>query len=72
MNDRGAAVMGFDQDKTAHHLYLYEEGGAIDIGIKDPSDTKDRDAIRSHLAHIAVMFGLRDFDAPMLVHDSRT
>jgi len=34
MNDRGAAVMGFDQDKTAHHFYLYEEGGAIDIGIR--------------------------------------
>ena len=71
MNDRGAMVMGFDQDKTAHHFYLYEDGGAIDIGVKDPADTKDRDAIRSHLPHIAMMFGQGDFDAPMLVHDSK-
>lgn len=71
MNDRGAMVMGFDQDKTAHHFYLYEDGGAIDIAVKDASDTKDRDAIRSHLPHIAMMFSMGDFDAPMLVHDSK-
>jgi hypothetical protein len=28
-------VMGFDLDKTAHHFYLYEDGGAIDIAVKD-------------------------------------
>lgn len=71
MSDRGAMVMGFDQDRTAHHFYLYEDGGAIDISVKDPSDTKNRDAIRSHLPHIAMMFGAGDFDAPMLVHDTR-
>jgi hypothetical protein len=71
MNDRGAMVMGFDQDKTAHHFFLYEDGGAIDIAVKDASDTKDRDAIRSHLPHIAMMFGQGDFDAPMLVHDAK-
>jgi len=71
MNDRGAMVMGFDQDKTAHHFYLYEDGGAIDIAVKDPADTKNRDAIRAHLPHIAMMFGTGDFDAPMLVHDSK-
>jgi len=71
MNDRGAMVMGFDQDKTTHHFYLYEDGGAIDIAVKDASDTQDRDAIRSHLPHIATMFGMGDFDAPMLVHDSK-
>jgi hypothetical protein len=64
-------VMGFDQTKTAHHFYLYEDGGAIDIAVKDASDTKDLDAIRSHLPHIATMFGAGDFDAPMLVHDSK-
>jgi len=71
MNDRGAMVMSFDQDKTAHHFYLYEDGGAIDIAVKDASDAKDRDAIRSPLPHIATMFGMGDFDAPMLVHDSK-
>ena len=42
MNDRGATVMGFDQNKTTHHFYLYDDGGAIDISVKDASDTKNR------------------------------
>ena len=70
MNDRGAMVMGFDQTKTAHHFYLYDDGGAIQIAVNDPADTRNRDAIRSHLPHIAEMFGMGDFDAPMLVHDT--
>jgi hypothetical protein len=71
MNDRGAMVMGFDQNQTTHHFYLYKDGGAIDLAVKDAADTRDRDAIRSHLPHIATMFGEGDFDVPMLVHDSR-
>jgi hypothetical protein len=66
-----AMVMGFDQDRTAHHFHLYEDGGAIDIAVKDTGDIKNRDAIRSHLPHIAMMFGQGNFDAPMLVHDSK-
>jgi len=68
---RGAMVMGFDQDKTTHHFLLYEDGGAIDISVKDTTDVKNRDAIRAHLPHIAAMFGTGDFNAPMMVHDSR-
>jgi hypothetical protein len=68
---RAAMAMGFDQEKTAHHFVLYADGGAIEIAVKDASDTKDRDAIRSHLPHIAMMFGDGDFDVPMLVHDTK-
>jgi hypothetical protein len=57
MNQRGAHVMGFDQDKTAHHFLLFEDGGAIDVVVKDAADTQNRDAIRAHLPHIAQMFG---------------
>jgi hypothetical protein len=71
MNQRGAMVMGFDQQKTTHHFYLYEDGGAIDISVNDAADTANRDAIRSHLPHIAMLFGQGNFDAPMLVHDSK-
>ena len=71
MNDRGAMAMGFDQEKTAHHFLLFTDGGAIDIAVKDAKDVKDRDAIRSHLPHIAMMFGSGDFDVPMLVHDTK-
>ena len=68
--DHAAMVMGFDQKRTAHHFLLFSDGGAIDVSVNDPDDTKNRDAIRSHLPHIAMMFGAGNFDAPMLVHDS--
>ncbi|HYN07070.1 MAG TPA: hypothetical protein VES67_06745 [Vicinamibacterales bacterium] len=68
---RGATVMGFDQHKTAHHFYLHDDGGAIDIAVKNASDTADRDDIRAHLPHIAQMFGAGNFEASMLIHDSK-
>jgi len=72
LNATGKQVMGFDQDKTTHHFYLYEDGGAIDVSVKDKADTANRDAIRSHLPHIAMMFSQGQFDAPMMVHDTAT
>jgi hypothetical protein len=69
--DRGAHVMGFDQDKTSHHFRLHEDGGAVDITVKDSADAANRDAIRSHLPHIAQMFGDGNFDAPMLIHQTQ-
>ncbi len=71
MHARGAAVMGFDQNKTAHHFLLFDDGGAIDIAVKDAGDAANREAIRSHLPHIAMMFGGGNFDAPMLVHGEK-
>jgi len=69
-HESGASVMGFDQNRTTHHFFLYADGGAIDVSVNDPADASNRDAIRSHLPHIAMMFGQGRFDAPMLVHDS--
>lgn len=68
MNHRGAMVMGFDQDKTTHHFFLYEDGGAIDVSVKDAADRTNLDAIRAHLPHLVVMFGEGNFEAPMMVH----
>ncbi len=68
MNHRGAQVMGFDQDKTTHHFLLFEDGGAVDVSVKDAADKANLDAIRGHLPHIAMKFGQGDFEAPMLVH----
>ena len=70
MDKRGAAVMGFDQHHTTHQFSLFTDGGAIEVRVKDPADAANRDAIRSHLPHIARMFGDGNFEAPMLVHDS--
>ena len=58
-------VMGFDQSRTAHHFSLFQNGGAIEVVVKDRADTTNRDAIRSHLPHITGMFASGDFDAPM-------
>lgn len=65
---RGAHVMGFDQEKTVHSFRLHVDGGAIDIAVRDAADAANRDAIRSHLPHIAEMFGDGNFSAPMLIH----
>ena len=65
---RGARVMGFDQTRTIHHFRLYQDGGTIDVAAKDPADAGNRDAIRRHLPHIAMLFADGRFDAPMLVH----
>ena len=70
-DQRGALVMGFDQSRTTHHFWLFTDGGAIDVSVNDPADTQNRAAIRSHLPHIAMMSGEGNFDAPMLVHDSK-
>ena len=68
MDHCGAAVMGFDLEKTAHHFYLYADGGAIEVSVRDSADAKNRDAIRAHLPHIAAMFEEGNFEAPILVH----
>ena len=67
---RGAHVMGFDQNKTTHQFVLYDDGGSIDVSVKDVSNTTDLTAIRAHLPHIAEMFSAGNFEAPMLVHDT--
>lgn len=67
---RARHVMGFDQERTVHHFLLVDDGGAIDVNVRDASDVANREAIRSHLRHVAVMFAGGNFDAPMLVHDA--
>jgi len=66
---RGALAMGFDQDKTAHHFLLTADGGIIEVGVSDPSDTANRDAIRSHLKEIAREFARGDFTRPFATHN---
>jgi hypothetical protein len=62
--------MGFSHETTTHHFRLYESGGAIEVTAKDPNDSKGRDQIRMHLAHITKMFSAGDFDLPMFIHDT--
>jgi hypothetical protein len=68
MNARGEKVMGFDQAATSHHFFLYEDGGAIEVTVKDRSDKKNLSAIREHLPQIVKLFAKGDFSLPGFVH----
>jgi hypothetical protein len=69
MNARGEKAMGFDQNATTHHFYLYEDGGEIEVTVKDPKDKANLEAIRLHLPQISKMFAAGDFSTPHFVHD---
>ena len=69
MNARGDKAMGFDQAATTHHFYLHEDGGAIQVTVKDPKDKANLEAIRAHLPHIARMFAAGDFSMPHFIHE---
>ena len=68
MKKRGAAAMGFDQDAVDHHFLLQTTGGAIQVAVRNASDTAARDAIRTHLREIASSFANGDFSAPFATH----
>ncbi len=61
-------VMGFDQEATAHHFHLYDDGGAIDVSVKDPGDATNLAAIRRHLQMLPAHFKAGDFSTPQAVH----
>jgi hypothetical protein len=65
----GDQAMGFAHDKTTHYFRMASDGGAIEVTANDPNDKTSVDAIRSHLSHIATMFGNGDFSTPMFIHD---
>jgi len=65
----GDQAMGFPHDKTTHHFRMERDGGAIEVSVNDLNDKANTAAIRSHLAHIATMFGDGNFSAPIFIHD---
>ena len=64
----GGQAMGFDVKKTVHHFLLAENGGSIEVSVKDPADRELRDQVQTHLRHIAARFGEGDFATPLAVH----
>jgi hypothetical protein len=47
---------------------LYEDGGAIDVAVKEASDHANLHAVRQHLQQIAGLFKAGDFGKPALTH----
>jgi hypothetical protein len=68
MLQRGAQAMGFDQERTVHHFLLYEDGGAIEVFVKEATDQATLQAVRKHLQEIAGLFRAGDFGKPALTH----
>jgi hypothetical protein len=54
----------FDQTTTDYHFYLYEDGGAIEVAVKDRKDVARLGRIRSDLAQIAQKLAAGDFAMP--------
>src|ERR1700693_3068371 len=68
VNARGDQGMGFSHKKTTPHFHLLAEGGAIEIQSNEPTDAATQEAVRQHLAMIAVKFSQGDFAIPMFIH----
>jgi len=68
VNTRGDQGMGFSHEKTTHHFRLLADGGAIEIQSNESTDAASQEAIRQHLAMIAVKFSQGDFAIPMFIH----
>jgi hypothetical protein len=70
--DRGAAHegMGFSQTTTAHHFFLTQTGGVIQVTVKDPKNADQIATVQMHLKHIVGMFSEGDFSIPHFVHDT--
>jgi hypothetical protein len=69
LKKRGAAAMGFDQDKTTHHFRLTETGGAIEVFANDPADLEVAGQVRAHLKEISSAFARGDFGKPLATHN---
>lgn len=69
LKERGAAAMGFDQNKVAHHFLLDPRGGRIEVSVLDAADEESRNQIRAHLREIAGDFSNGNFDKPFATHN---
>ena len=68
LKESGRAAMGFDQDATTHHFLISEDGGAVQVTVKNPSDVATRDAVRAHLKEIERSFAAGDLRKPLMTH----
>jgi hypothetical protein len=65
---RGAAVMGVNQDTSAHAFESLADGGRVILERPTEADTAEIRTIRAHMREIAAQFRRGDFHAPFLVH----
>lgn len=68
MANRAAQVMPFDLEATTHTFTKDAAGGIETVVAKDPSDTRNIDLVRSHLALEADAFRKGNFSDPARIH----
>lgn len=67
MQQRGAEVMGVDQESSVHVFEALPSGGIIELQ-RAAADTAGARAIRKHLRAIAQSFAIGDFGGPAYIH----
>jgi len=65
---RGMHVMPFALDQTQHVFTKTTQGGVQQVIVKDKTNTKQIQLIRTHLAKIAQEFSHGDFSNPAKIH----
>ena len=68
VDQRGDRVMGFSHETTKHTVRLLDDGGAVEVRANSADDTKNIDAIRTHLKEIAADFKAGNFTKPEEIH----
>lgn len=68
MADRARQVMPFDLNRTTHTFTQTPQGGVEKVVVNEPSDTRDRDLIRSHLRIEAANFRHGNYSDPARIH----
>jgi hypothetical protein len=68
MAARAQQVMPFDLSRTTHTFTQTPQGGVENVVINEPSDTRDRDLIRSHLQTEAENFRQGNYSDPAKIH----
>jgi hypothetical protein len=68
----GDVAMGFPNDKTAHHFRLTQEGGAIEVTVREAGDMQNLDAIRMHLKHRHDVCSRQLFDSDVCPQSNAT
>jgi len=65
---RTVTATELDQTKTVQHFYLHDDGGTIEVSLKDPKDETSLDALRLHVSRLANRFADGEFAMPAAGH----
>ncbi len=68
VEQRGAAVMPFDQRRTVHVFRDLPDGGLQRVVAKDPRDARQIALVRGHLREEARRFAHGDYGDPAAIH----